>query len=134
VVQVELALGRVLAELELVQVLAELALGPVLAELEHDPVAVVEPEHGPAVVPELVIGQVAGELEHVQEEAVPAHVQVEAELELVRAAVPLRTKSVITPHHRGLVPLLGAEDLAAEVETTREPVAAEAVIAWEVAE
>ena len=142
VVQVELALGRVLAELELVQVLAELALGPVLAELEHvqvqvelalgpvlaelehDPVAV-EPEHGPAVVPELVIGQVAGELEHVQEEA---------ELELVRAAVPLRTKSVITPHHRGLVPLLGAEDLAAEVETTREPAAAEAVIAWEVAE
>ena len=72
-------------------------------------------------------------------EAVPVaveleHVQGEAELELVRAAVPLRTKSVITPHHRGLVPLLGAEDLAAEVETTHEPAVAEAVIAWEVAE
>ena len=56
------------------------------------------------------------------------------ELVLVQVAVPLRTKSVITPHHRGLVPLLGAEDLAAEVETTREPAVAEAVIAWEVAE
>ena len=61
-------------------------------------------------------------------------VQGEAELGLVRVAVPLRTKSVIAPHHRGLVPVLGAEDLAAEVETTREPAAAEAVIAWEVAE
>jgi hypothetical protein len=77
------------------------------------------------VVPELVIGQVV---------AVPELAQVPAELELVRAAVPLRTKSVITPHRRDLVPLLGAEDLAAEVETTREPAAVEAVIAWEAAE
>ena len=96
-------------------VLRELALGPVLAELEL----------GPAAVLELVIGQVEAELELVQ---------VVAELVLVQVAVPLRTKSVITPHHRGLVPLLGAEDLAAEVETTREPAAAEAVIAWEGAE
>ena len=72
---------------------------------------------------------VAPERELVQVEAVPAR-----EHPRVRAAVPLRTKSVITPHHRGLVPLLGAEDLAAEVETTREPAVAEAVIAWEVAE
>src|SRR5437016_5421837 len=55
------------------------------------------------------------------------HGQREAERVLVRAAVPLRPQSVITPHHRGLVPLLGAEDLAAEVETTREPAVAEAV-------
>ena len=95
---------------------AELAVQVVLAGSE-DPV---EPavQESPAV-------RVAPELEHVQGEA---------ELELVRAAVPLRTKSVITQHHRGLVPLLGAEDLAAGVETTREPAAAEAVIAWGVAE
>jgi len=98
---------------------------PVVPELETAPVVALELVIGPAVVPELVIGQVGAELEHVQGEAEP---------ELVRAAVPPRTKSVITPHHRGLVPLLGAEDLAAEVETTREPAVAEAVIAWEVAE
>ena len=70
------------------------------------------------------------------------------ELELVRAAaalvrghprarlaVALRTKSVIAAHRPDLVPLLEAgEDLAvAVVETTREPVVAEAVIAWEAA-
>src|SRR6266404_4844612 len=80
----------------------------------------------------LVVSELALEADPVAVEL--EHVQWEAELELVRAAVPLRTKSVITPHHRGLVPLLGAEDLAAEVETTREPAVAEAVIAWEVAE
>jgi hypothetical protein len=69
------------------------------------------------------------EPEIVPAEAVPARSHLRA-----RLAVPLRTKSVIAPHHRGLVPLLGAEDLAAEVETTREPAAAEAVIAWGVAE
>jgi hypothetical protein len=53
-----------------------------------------------------------------------------------RLAVPLRTKSVTTAHRPDLVPLLaGEEDLAAVVaETTREPVAAEAVIAWAAAE
>ena len=147
VVRVELAPGRGLAELELGQVaVLELAIAPVQAELEHDqavaelelvtgPVVEPEPETalvvelelviGPVVVPELVISQVVAE---------PELVQVVAELELVRAAVPLRTKSVITPDHRGLVPLLGAEDLAAEVETTHEQAVAEAVIAWEVAE
>jgi len=92
----------------------------------ESPVVALELAIGLAVVPELVIGQVEAELEHVQGEAEP---------ELVRAAVPLRTKSVTAAHRRGLVPLLGAEDLAAAAaETTREPAAAEAVIAWEVAE
>jgi hypothetical protein len=127
VVQVELAPGRVLAELELGQVaVLELVIGlAVVPELELGQVAALELVIGPVVAPELVIGQVV---------AVPELVQVPAELELVRAAVPLRTKSVITPHRRDLVPLLGAEDLAAEVETTREPAAVEAVIAWEAAE
>jgi hypothetical protein len=89
---------------------------------------------GPAVGPQRVIGPVEAEQELVQVVAALEHVQGEAELGLVRVAVPLRTKSAIAPHHRGLVPVLGAEDLAAEVETTREPAAAEAVIAWEVAE
>jgi hypothetical protein len=63
------------------------------------------------------------------------HVQGEAELELARAAVALRTKSVTAAHRRDLVLRLAAEDLAAAAaETTREPAAAEAVIAWEVAE
>ena len=53
-----------------------------------------------------------------------------------RLAVPLRTKSVTAAHRPDLVPLLtGVEDLAAAVaETTREPAAAEAVIAWAAAE
>jgi hypothetical protein len=62
------------------------------------------------------------------------HVQGGAELELVRAALALRTKSVTAAHRRDLVLRLAAEDLAAAAETTREPAAAEAVIAWEVAE
>jgi hypothetical protein len=78
--------------------------------------------------------QVAPERELVQVVAALEHVQEEAEQALVQAAVPLRTKSVIAPHHRGLVAVPRVEDLAAEVETTREPAAAEAVIAWEVAE
>ena len=51
-------------------------------------------------------------------------------------AVALRTKSVIAAHHPDLVPLLAVEeDLAAAVaETTREPAAAEAVIAWAAAD
>jgi hypothetical protein len=137
VVQVELAPGRVLAELELgpvlelvigLAVVPELETAQVAApELETAPVVALELVIGPAVVPELVIGQEEAELERVQGEA---------ELELVRAAVALRTKSVTAAHRRDLVPLLEAvEDLAAAAaETTREPAAAEAVIAWEVAE
>ena len=51
-------------------------------------------------------------------------------------AVALRTKSVIAAHHPDQVPLLAVEeDLAAAVaETTREPAAAEAAIAWAVAD
>jgi hypothetical protein len=87
----------------------ELELVLVAAELEPAPVAA------------------AQELAPVVAEQVPGHPRAQL-------GAPLRTKSVIAPHHRGLVPVLGAEDLAAEVETTREPAAAEAVIAWEVAE
>jgi len=80
----------------------------VALELEHDPVVALEQVHG----------QVVG--------LVPLIAQL---------AVALRTKSVIAAHRPDLVPLLEAEDLAAAVaETTREPAAAEAVIAWEVAE
>ncbi len=77
----------------------------------------------------------------------PAQVAVELELGpvvvvLVRghpraqlAVLALRTKSVTAAHRRDLVPLLeAAEALAVEAETTREPAAAEAVIAWEVAD
>src|SRR5439155_24021587 len=74
--------------------------------------------------------QVAPERELVQVEAVPAREHPRA-----RPAVALRTRSVTAAHRRGLVPLLGAEDLvAAAAETTRERAAAEVVIAWEVAE
>ncbi len=100
------------------------------------------------VVRAQVIVRVAGKLEHAPA-AELALVQAVAVLEpdqvavvLVRdhlrdrLAVPLRTKSVTTAHRPDLVPLLaGEEDLAAVVaETTREPVAAEAVIAWAAAE
>jgi len=76
-------------------------------------------------------GQEVGELQRAPVAAVPAlghrHVQ---------PAIPLRTKSVTTAHRPDLVPLLEEEeDLSAAVaETTREPAATEAVIAWEVAE
>jgi hypothetical protein len=111
-------------------VVSEGPVEPAALVVSGDPV---EPavQESPAVpvAPELEPAQVAVELEHgpVVLVLVPGHPRGQL-------AVPLRTKSVIAAHHRGLVPLLGAEDLAAEVETTREPVAAEAVIAWEVAE
>jgi len=107
----------------------------------------------------LVIGQVAAELTPEIDRAVAAveRDQAEAELEPAQAvverehvpaapvlarghpharlAVAPTTKSVTAAHRRDLVPLLAAEDLAAgAAETTREPAAAEAVIAWEVAE
>ena len=110
-------------------------VGPAVQESPAVRVALVEWEDPvePAVQESPAV-QVAPERELVQVVAALEHVQEEAEQALVQAAVPLRTKSVIAPHRRGLVPLLGAEDLAAEVETTREPAVAEAVIAWEVAE
>jgi len=145
--RVELAPGRGLAELELGPVaVLELAIAPVQAEPEHDqavaelelvtaPVVEPELETAPVVELELVISQVEVELELVQVVAELEHVQAEAELELVRAVVPLRTKSVIAPHHPDLVRLLAAEDLpAVGAETTRGPVATEAATAWEVGE
>jgi hypothetical protein len=129
----ELEIAPVAVEAESQAVVIAQAAG----ELEHDLVAeeperdlvVEEPEHD-LVAEELERDLAAEEPEHDPVVAALEHVQAEAELELVRAAVPLRTKSVIAPHHRGLVPVLGAEDLAAEVETTREPAAIEAVVAW----
>jgi hypothetical protein len=106
------------------------------AELEIDPV----------VAPELAPVQVAVQAPViVQGVAEPEHARVVAELERVpvaavlgrprgRLAVAPRTRSATEAHHRDLAPLLAAEDLAAAAETTREPAAAEAVIAWEVAE
>ena len=80
----------------------------------------------------LVRGLVAAlerELVQVEAVAVPSH-------RPAQLAVALRTKSAIAAHPHDLVPLLEAgEDLAAAVaETTREPAAAEAGIAWEVAD
>ena len=90
-----------------------------------------------AAVPELELVQVEPELER------DPVVALERELDqvavvLVRGhpraqpAAALRTKSVTAAHPHDLVLLLEAEeDLAAAVaETTREPVAAEAVTAW----
>jgi hypothetical protein len=57
-----------------------------------------------------------------------------AELEFAQVAVARRTRSVIAAHHRGLVPVLAEEGLAAGAEITHEPAAAEAVIAWAAAE
>jgi hypothetical protein len=95
----------------------------------------VEPavQESPAVpvAPELQIAPVVVELEHDQVAAVR-----ELDHPRVQLAVAPKTKSVTAAHRPDLVPLLeAAEDLVAEVaETTHEPAAAEAVIAWEVAE
>ena len=105
-------LVQVAAEREPVPVVVVLALGPVVAE------AVPVPSQPLAQVVEQVLAQA-----------------VALELVLVQVAAALRTKSVTAAHRPDLVPLLEAEeDLAAVAETTREPAAAEAVIAWEVAE
>jgi hypothetical protein len=127
--------GEPVLELELVQV---------QAELERAQAAVPELEHVP-VVPARRRGPAAAEQERdpveVEQERDPAAAQLElVPVEVARrlgpVAVAPRTKLVTGAHHHGLVPLLEAEeDLAAAVaETTREPAAAEAVIAWEVAE
>ena len=87
--------------------------------------------HFAPVVVEPGTVRVAVELEHDQVAAVR-----ELGHPRVQLAVAPKTKSVTAAHRPDLVPLLEAvEDLAAAAaETTREPVAAEAVIAWEVAE
>jgi hypothetical protein len=106
-------------ELETVPAVVEQEPAPVAAAQELAPVAV-EPEHDLAVA----------ELEPDRAEAAlaPGHPRGQP------GVVP-RTKSVTAAHRRDLVLRLAAEDLAAAVAgTTREPAAAEAVIAWEVAE
>src|SRR5206468_11706521 len=114
-------------ELEHAQPVAELERDREPVELEHVPVEV-----------ELELVQVAAELGLVQVQAEPERDPGVAEPvrghPRARLAVALRTKSVTAAHRRDL-PLLAAEDLVAgAAETTREPAAAEAVIAWEVAE
>ena len=137
--RVELALVLVQPELELALVAAEEELSQVLAEPEAAPVVALELVIGPAAVPELETVPVVA-LELVISPAVVRELElvlvVVLEVELVQVAVALRTKSVATAHRPDLVPLLEAEeDLAAAVaETTREPAAAEAVIAWAAAE
>jgi hypothetical protein len=121
-VAVELEPGLVAVEPELVQAVAEPGHDQAVAVPEHDPV-VAEPGHDLAVV----------EPGHDPVAVVPEHDPVVAEQALVQVAVALKTKSVTAAHRRGL-PLLAAEDLVAVAGTTREPAAAEAVIAWEVAE
>ena len=56
------------------------------------------------------------------------------ELVLVQVAVALRTKSATAAHPHDRVVARRVEDLAAAAETTREPAAAEAAVAWEAAE
>jgi hypothetical protein len=98
------------AELALALVVArELALVQVAAELELVPV-VAELELVPVVAAVPVLGHPRAQL-----------------------AVALRTKSVTAAHHRGQAHL-AAEDLVAVVETTREPAATEAAVAWAVAD
>ena len=58
------------------------------------------------------------------------HVRVEVELELIRGAVALRTKSATGAHRPDLVRLLAAEASAAVVETSLAQAAAGAAIAW----
>jgi len=115
------------------EALAELAVQAALGELELVPVVAAQ-ELDPVAVPVLVIVQEEAELERVQVEGVPGLVQVEGVPELDPVVVPLRTKSVIAAHHHGQVPAPRVEDSAVAAQTTREPVAAEAVIAWAVAE
>src|SRR6266498_2027893 len=87
-------------------------------------------EIAPVVELLLVIAPVAVELERDQAAAGLAQGHPR-----VQPAVAPTTKSVTAAHRRDLVRLLAAEDLAAAAaETTREPAAAEGVIAWEVAE
>jgi hypothetical protein len=94
-------------------------------------------------VPELEHARAEAELERGLGVVEPELVQAGAELALVRVAAPVpnlrpdqlegrrKTRSAIAAHPHGLVPLLaGAEDLAAAAETTRDPAATEAGIAW----
>jgi hypothetical protein len=118
------------------EALAELAVQAALGELELVQVAAAQ-ELDPVAVPVLVIVQEEAELERVPVVAVLGLARVAAVLErgqVPGVAVRLRTRSVIAAHHHGQVPAPRVEDSAVAAQTTREPVAAEAVIAWAVAE
>jgi hypothetical protein len=89
---------------------------------EDQVVPVVQESPAVPVALELGIVLVAVELARGQVEAVPEPVPV---------AVRPRIKLVIAVRHRDLVPrLVAVEDLAAAVETTRDPAATEAATAW----
>jgi hypothetical protein len=109
----------------------ELAVRAALVAPE-DPAELAVPEDR-AVQAALVVSEspaVPVALELVQVEAVLVQGHRPAQL-----AVAPRTKSVIAAHRPDLAPLLeAAVDLVAVAETTREPAAAEAVKAWEVAD
>jgi hypothetical protein len=134
---VELAVSAALVEPEDP---VELVVRAALA-VPEDPAALAVPESpavlvalvAPAVRAALVVSErpavpVARELVRVEAVAVPSHLRAPL-------AVALRTKSVIAAHRPDLAPLLeAAVDLVAVAETTREPAAAEAVIAWAVAD
>ena len=103
---------------------------PAVPAVLEDPVvpAVLE---NPVVPAELELVQVAAERELARAVAELEHGPVEAEREPDQVAVPLRIKLVIAVRPRDLVPrLVAAEDLAAAVETTRDPAATEAATAW----
>ena len=99
--------------LELVPAVAKLALGPA------------------AVVP--VPNQAAG-LELVPAEVALGLVPVAAAAGLDQLGARRRTRSATAAHHHGQVPVPRVEDLRAAAETTREPAATEAAVAWEAAE
>ena len=80
-------------------------------EKETGPVAALELAIGLAVVPELETAPVVA-------------------LALDQVVVALRIRLVTAAHPHDLVPAPRVEDSAAVAETTREPAAAEAVIAW----
>jgi hypothetical protein len=95
----------------------------------EDPVA--RAVRGALAVPENPAVPVALELGIVLVAVELARGQVEAVPERDPLAVPPKIKLVIAVRRRDLVPrLVAVEDLAAAVETTRDPAATEAATAW----
>jgi len=92
---------------------------------------VLEPAIVLAGAPEQETAPVAAGRERAQAEVELELGPVEAEPELIRVAVALRTKLATAAHRQDLIPLLMAEASAvAGVETSLAPAATEAVIAW----
>ena len=114
--------------------LAEPAV-PAALVVPEDPVEPVVPEDPAEPVVRAALVVLENPVEPVVRAAlvVPEN-PVEPELVFAQVAVARRTKSVTAAHHRGLV-RLAVEDLAVAVaETTREPAAAGAGVAWEAAD